>query len=331
MILILSGSEDEHVPLVTKELSSRGAPYLVFDPGDFPESASLAFSIIDGRFTQRDLTVDGEVHDLNTVTAVWHRRPHSPVPHADLQEPSMRNFVDLTSRHVMDGVWETLDCRWLPAKPVVDRAAHNKLKQLVLASELGFELPNTLVTNSPPDFVSFFSDSTQGIVSKSLIQRPITRDGEEIPVIYTRPVDRRDAVRLASIERAPVIFQNYVPKALEIRATVIGAQVFATAIHSQEQRSTLHDWRHYHDGRVKYEAHRLPDDVAARLLSFVERLGLCFGTIDLILTPSGEYVLLEINPNGQWGFIELLTGQRLAAAVADVLTGTQDSSRTDEL
>lgn len=323
MILILSSSEDEHVPLVTHELDLRGEPYLVFDPGSFPEDASVNFQLDRDGGVRRDLTFHGTLYDLTEVTAVWHRRPNAPLPHADLQEPTIRAFVDLTSRHFLDGLWDSLNCLWLPAKPVIDRAAHNKLRQLLLASELGFSLPSTLITNSPSEFLEFYSDHPAGIVSKALIQRPLTLDGEEIPAIYTRPVNRRDSMRFASVKRAPVIFQESIPKDLEIRATVIGGQVFTAAIHSQEQRSTLHDWRHYHDERVKYESHELPTEVEALLLSLVQSLGLCFGAIDLILTPSGEYIFLEINPNGQWGFVEHFTGLPLASAMADLLSHAQ--------
>ena len=96
--------------------------------------------------------------------------------------------------------------------------------------------------------------------------------------------------------------------------------MFAAEIASQSSRLTRYDWRHYDDPSVRYSAHTLPGDIERRCRQLVERLGLSFGAIDLILTPSGEYVFLEINANGQWGFIELSTGLPIAEAVVDFLT-----------
>ena len=48
-------------------------------------------------------------------------------------------------------------------------------------------------------------------------------------------------------------------------------------------------------------------------------LGLVYGAIDMRLTPNGEYVFLEVNPAGQWLFIEQATGQPISAAIAEAL------------
>ncbi|MEV4245300.1 hypothetical protein AB0J63_18065 [Streptosporangium canum] len=47
--------------------------------------------------------------------------------------------------------------------------------------------------------------------------------------------------------------------------------------------------------------------------------GLTYGAIDLILTPDGRYVFLEINPNGQFLWIEDATGLPIGAAIGDLL------------
>lgn len=54
--------------------------------------------------------------------------------------------------------------------------------------------------------------------------------------------------------------------------------------------------------------------------NFFERMHLNFGCFDLIVTPDGEYVFLECNPNGQWLWVELATGLPIAEAIADFLT-----------
>ena len=51
----------------------------------------------------------------------------------------------------------------------------------------------------------------------------------------------------------------------------------------------------------------------------VRRLGLHYGTIDMVLTPDGRYVFLEINPNGQYLWIEKQSGLPITEAVCDLL------------
>jgi glutathione synthase/RimK-type ligase-like ATP-grasp enzyme len=108
---------------------------------------------------------------------------------------------------------------------------------------------------------------------------------------------------------------------VEIRATIVGNRVFAAEIHSQNSPKTRDDWRRYDFDNTPHLPHQLPLDMEQKCVDLVRHLNLNFGAIDLILTPQGEYVFLEINPNGQWGWIEELTGLPICAAIVDLLVG----------
>ena len=69
--------------------------------------------------------------------------------------------------------------------------------------------------------------------------------------------------------------------------------------------------------------HDLPPEVQARCVRLVERLELCYGAIDMILTPDGRYVFLEINPSGQYLWIEKEAGLPISAAICDFLMAGQ--------
>ncbi|MGY2051391.1 MvdC/MvdD family ATP grasp protein [Methylobacterium sp. JK268] len=321
MLLILSRPDDAHVPMVVPKLEARGIPYLWFDPARYPGEAEISIALDGGGVVRRVLHVDGRAHDLSAVTGVWNRRPGEPRAGPAVTDPTHRAFVESVGERFLAGLWDTLDCRWLPATPAVDRRARNKILQLALAARLGFRLPDTLVTNHPEDVLSFIGTHGDGLVSKSLAPFELSLDGEDHVVSYTRPVSRRDAFAVRSVRHAPVIFQGYVRKRVELRVTLVGTHVFAVEIGSQAHRATRHDWRHVSDETVRYSPHALPEPVAERCLRLMRELGLSYGAVDLILTPEGEYVFLEINPNGQWGWIEDLTGLPIAEAVIDHLTG----------
>lgn len=117
----------------------------------------------------------------------------------------------------------------------------------------------------------------------------------------------------------PVIFQAYVPKLFELRITVVGKQVFAAEIHSQQANHTRHDWRRYDNYKTPHLPHQLPCSMEQRCVHLVEQLGLSYGAIDMVVTPDGRYVFLEINPNGQYLWIEETTGLPISDAICDLL------------
>src|SRR5262249_36883674 len=122
-----------------------------------------------------------------------------------------------------------------------------------------------------------------------------------------------------SVRYCPVLFQADVPKRVELRLTVVGDQVFAAEIHSQEANHTRQDWRRYDRYQTPHLPHPLPPEVAERCRQLVSRLGLSYGAIDLTPTPQGLYVSLETNPNGQSLWIDLQTGLPISTAVCDLL------------
>src|SRR4030095_14343430 len=168
MLLILSDPQDAHVSYVATKLEARGAAFLFFDTAKFPERAQMRMGFDQRGVTCRLLTWNGREFDLASVTAVWYRRPGKPQPAATLADETHRYYSEWTSAHFLEGLWETLDCKWLPAKPAADRAAHNKLVQLALASRVGFAVPPTLVTNDPTAFLEFYAACDAQLVSKHL-------------------------------------------------------------------------------------------------------------------------------------------------------------------
>ncbi len=320
MILILTEEADPHADRVIEALRQRSAEWVRFNPARFPSGAEISFACTAAGQVCSLLRVEGETVDLDRVTAVWYRRPQSPEPHEEITDPCTRAHVADECRFTLNDLWHTLDCRWVPAPPAVFRRAEFKAAQLKLAGALGFELPPTLLTNSPAAFLEFYRHHNADVISKLAGNSFLTRFGENY-IRYTEVVSRRDVGYAGSVRYCPVFFQAYVPKRVELRVTVVGQQVFAAEIHSQASNHTRHDWRRYDWFQTTYLPHELPREVERRCLQLVERLGLCYGAIDLILTPDDHYVFLEINPNGQYLWIEDTTGLPISEALCDLLIG----------
>jgi glutathione synthase/RimK-type ligase-like ATP-grasp enzyme len=192
---------------------------------------------------------------------------------------------------------------------------------------MGFELPPTLITNDPDEFLDFYNQHNGNIISKLLGIAFTKHIGAKFNR-YTEVVSKRNVGYAETVRYCPSIFQAYVPKKVELRITVIGEQVFAAEIHSQESHHTRYDWRRYDLYQTPHLPHDLPAEVRQLCVELTRKLGLCYGAIDMILTPDGRYVFIEINPNGQYLWIELLTELPITEALCDLLIAGNAAPKT---
>lgn len=323
MILILTQPFDPTADRVVEMLGARGAEFVRFDPANFPTQVSLSIGYSPDGQMRSLLQVEAKSIDLTQLQAVWSRRPRQPEPHKAIQDAATREFITEDCKTFLQDLWNAVPCRWLPGRPAAIQRAQLKVSHLRLAAELGFELAPTLVTNSREEFLEFYNQHNGNIVSKLAGFSFHKTVGGDTCTRYTEVVSKRDVGYAASLQYCPMILQAYVPKRLELRITVVGRQVFAAEIHSQQTHHTRHDWRRYDLSNTPHFPHALPLEVQELCVQLVERLELCYGAIDMILTPDGRYVFLEINPSGQYGWIEQVTGLPISAAICDFLMAGQ--------
>lgn len=331
MILILTQPFDPHADHVAQMLGERGAEFLRFNPADFPAQASLSAGYSSEGQMRSSLRIGANEIDLTQIQSVWTRRPQAPVPHAEIQDAALREFIASDCRTFVQDLWNALPCPWLPGHPAAIHRAQFKVSQLRLAAELGLELPATLITNNREQFLDFYNQHNGNIISK-VVGAGFDRFMADAASVsrYTEVVSKRDVAYAASLQYCPMILQAYVPKRLELRVTIVGREVFAAEIHSQHTHHTRYDWRRYDMGQTPMFPHALPPEVQARCVRLLQRLELSYGAIDLILTPDGRYVFLEINPSGQYLWIEKETGLPISAAICDFLMAGQGAEHEQQ-
>ena len=324
MILILSDSADPSVRFVTKTLATRGAASLVLDPAALLAAGSLAVTIdpVEGRTRLRAL---GRSIEMSAVSCVWLWRPSVLSEDPRIVDAQARRYALHEWAHVLTDLWHGIPARWIPAPPTAVAVAERKLRQLSLAKSLGFAVPDTRVTNDTSEALDFISEQEADIVTKA----PSTALVKQVKdrTRYTLPFAPRDVASLEALPFAPAMFQAQVPKRFELRVTVVGERVFAAEIHSQAARRTRADWRNYDLSHTPHAVHELPAAVAQRCVALTRALGVCYGALDLVYTPDGEYVFLEINPNGQFGWIEDLTGLPITEALCDLMLSDPRAQR----
>lgn len=218
----------------------------------------------------------------------------------------------------IQGTIVSLNAFHLDPVPTI-RLAENKQLQLQVARSLGLDTPRTLISNNPEAVRKFARECESGMITKMLSSFAIYEEGKE-KVVFTTPVRPEDIENLDGLRFCPMTFQEKIPKALELRTTIVGKRVFTASIDSQSRDRARDDWRRQGIALINsWECYNLPQDVEAKLLQLMDRLGLTYGAIDFIVTPDGRHVFLEVNPVGEFFWLEKCPGLPISRAIADVL------------
>jgi hypothetical protein len=309
VILILSHRADAHAMSVLAALDALGSAARMIDTADFPSRASLRHWF-EGGEQRTEFSTDGRSVDLGTAGVGWWRRPQPFTLEPGIDSDTV-SFAYTECYEAVTGLWAALDIPWVNP-PADDEAAHHKPYQLAVAARAGLKIPRTLITNDPDAARRFIAEQgSDRTVYKTFLASE--QHWRETRIVRPAELHLLDHVRLA-----PVIFQEYVPGVADIRVTVVGPKLFAAAITPAPGGYQV-DYRMDLEG-ARFEATTLPPATEERIGSLMGRLGLVYGAVDLRRTPEGEHVFLEVNPAGEWRFVEERTGQPITQAVADLLT-----------
>lgn len=328
MILIISDPIDGHARLVQQRLKEKGAEAAIFFLGEIPAQSSISAWVEQGRRARirvRRERKPTEI-DLDRVTTVWLRRLAALKPGADLEPEDAQFALDEALAFTLSLGVTLGDRFWV--NPMVHALAtdrgHGKVSQLELARRIGLEVPRTLASNDPEAAKEFVASCHGGAIYKPF--RSPTRSVElddgrkQWCIVFTTKLDDQAIAKLDGVRHAPCIFQEYVPKKLELRITVIGDKVFACEIHSQVHEGSSVDFRkHYALDKTPYRPHTLPREIEEKILRVHRELGLVFGACDVILTPDGRYVFLEVNQQGQFLWLEEMIGSPLLENFCELL------------
>ena len=313
-VLLLTHSGDFYtVDLVSQAIARKDARAIRFNTDLFPSSVKLS---------ARDecahvLTETGEQVSTAEVRAVWARKLWSPRMSDDLDE-RYRSMCVNESVAALEGFLDALhDARWVNDLER-QRAAENKQRQLRLAVRAGLRVPRTLVTNDPVAARQFFAETEGETVAKLLRPLAVSMDAAQ-PFVYTNRVREEDLNGAETLRHSPMVFQELIPKARELRVAYVAGEAYAAALDASGTSRGRTDWRRAAPDECRWEKAQLPDEVSSGLRVLMLELGLVFGAIDLICTPSGEHVFLEVNPSGEWGMLERDLGLPISEAIAGAL------------
>lgn len=317
VILLLTHSGDFFtIDRVMEAIQEKGAIPFRLDTDKFPQEVLLTAKF-DGSKSVHQLTYNNQSITPEQVRSVWTRRIWTPEISANLA-PQFRDACIRESQATLTGFWDSLrSARWLDHLTQIN-TAKDKLLQLRLAMEVGLVIPPTLVTNNPNAVREFFPEVQGKMVSKLLTAIAHSMDSPDY-FLYTSKVKQEDIESADSLRYCPMVFQGEIPKQLELRVVFVNGQVFVGALDSSVYNNSTVDWRRPGVELGAWQSHDLPLSLVNQIRDFMAKLGLNFGAFDFILTPTGEYVFLEVNPGGEWGMLEKDLGLPISNAIADFL------------
>jgi glutathione synthase/RimK-type ligase-like ATP-grasp enzyme len=298
--LIPTYPADVHAVEVAQVLEERGHETVLWHGSDFPTLQSASVDIRGGKVGW-ELSGLGLDEVRPPFDVVWYRRPTTPVLPATLHPgdlPVARRecydfFAGLYHLAAPDAFW---------VNPLTARRAELKPVQLRDAVRAGLTVPTTLLSNDPARIRRFLEEHQGRAIYKPF--HPAQWDGgDRAAVLLTSEVGLDDLPEDEILRLTPGIFQARIEKAHELRVTVMGEHMVTARLLSQESDETRTDWR-AGAGRLQVEPGRLPREVEEGCLRLMRSLGILFGAFDFIVTPEGEHVFLEVNPAGQFLWVE---------------------------
>jgi glutathione synthase/RimK-type ligase-like ATP-grasp enzyme len=294
------------------ELEARGANFVRFNTEDYPERVGVAWDLDACRFEFGQGTTR-----LDDIGAIWYRRPVAP--EWTRLSGERAGWATGEALESLRGIWRTYSGLWVN-HPDANELASSKLEQLRRARHLGFDLPDTVVTNESAVVQRLAERHGSPLICKPIRSGYIELDGRE-RLFFTSAVTEDALASFAQGDPTPYLFQQKIEKQHEFRVTVIGDKVFAVRLDSQIREDSQVDWRRGDQMKLAHTPDVLPRDTEDRCRALTRSYGLAFGAIDLALDTEGRYVFFEINPNGQWAWLEQMTDVPLRSALADLLMG----------
>jgi hypothetical protein len=323
-ILILTDKLDMHPSSVINLMKEQNIPFFRLNTESLMTDYDFAW------FHKNAATPDFYIKDRNNgkiiwgheIWSVWYRKPGAPesLPFCINQEIDRHNLTEgkqffIYLMYYLSDIYSMGNHLW-------DKRANSKMVQSQLAVELGMEIAPTCISNNKEDIVEF-SNQFDSISLKSLRDHNVMTTDGKVYHLSTLKVASNQLMEQPeeSFSQTVVFAQQYIEKKYELRVTVMGSHIFTCKLDSQALTASTGavDWRDGYDYGLKHEMIDTPTVIGDFCRKYLQRLCLNFGCFDFIVKPNGEYVFLECNPNGQWGWIEDECHVPMSEAMVDCL------------
>lgn len=307
-VLILTSEEDVTADMVVLHLNGSGVPVVRLDPADLTGAVALSGEYAHGAF-RGHLSAGGRLVSLSGLRSIWVRRPGTPAARGP--EPS--EWLTEESSQALYGMLRGSDARWMNHPDAARRARH-KPWQLRLAQRSGLPVPATLITTFPQaarEFAERFPDLVVKPVSGAHPQNP----PRAVPTSRVAP----DA-DFTAVAFGPTLLQRRIAKRADIRLTVVGERLLAARKETAPDAAPDEVDVRFASSARPWCPTDVPPRVATAVRAYLRDAELSYGAFDFAEDRDGTWWFLECNQSGQFGFVEVDTGQPIARSIAEWLS-----------
>ncbi|MFI5567114.1 ATP-grasp ribosomal peptide maturase [Streptomyces sp. NPDC051740] len=307
-VLILTCEEDVTADMVVVHLNGSGVPVVRLDPADLTGGVSLSGEYVHGRF-RGHLSAGGRLVSIGGLRSVWVRRPGTPAGRA----PQPSAWLTEEASQALYGMLRGCDARWMNHPDAARRARH-KPWQLRLAQRCGLPVPATVITTFPRaarEFAERFPDLVVKPVSGAHPQDP----PRAVPTSRVAPDTDFSAVAFG-----PTLLQRRIAKRADIRLTAVGERLLAARKVTRPDADPEEVDVRFAVPGSPWEPAEVPARTADAVRAYLRRSELAYGAFDFAEDADGTWWFLECNQSGQFGFVEVETGQPIARTIAEWLS-----------
>ncbi|MCH0566547.1 MULTISPECIES: ATP-grasp ribosomal peptide maturase [unclassified Streptomyces] len=307
-VLILTSEEDVTADMVVVHLHALGAPVVRLDPADLTSGVALSGEYVHGAF-RGHLSSAGRLVSLDGLRSVWMRRPGAAATRAAAPSP----WLTEESEQALYGMLRGAQVRWMNHPDAARRARH-KPWQLRLAQRSGLPVPATLITTFPQaarEFAERYPDLVVKPVSGAHPQDP----PQAVPTSRVAP-----DVDFTAVAYGPTLLQRRVAKGADVRLTAVGGSLLAARKPTAPDADPDQVDVRFAPSSGPWLPAEVPPRIADAVRAYLTEAELAYGAFDFAEDADGTWWFLECNQSGQFGFVEVDTGQPISRAIAEWLS-----------
>ena len=299
MVLILTNSDDATSDFLCNSLEQRKVKYCRLNTDTITRDCKIDYTLCAAH-----LSFGAEYLCSTDIKTLWLRRPKNllfseiKAPETDHAAGEWMEALEGFLAHI------PID-RWIN-HPSANAGASHKIEQLSRARQIGLAVPDTLLTQHPEAVRQFWTKHKNKIVVKPLSSGYIERqDKVNDTVIYTSLVSNEEIENIELICGCPTLFQEAISKSSDIRVCYLDGSITAVELVSLTDGQQILDIRRNNMTNVTYRVLKMPVNIESMLIKLVRSYNLRFAAVDFVIDKKGNWIFLEINPNGQWAWLDL--------------------------
>lgn len=297
-VLILTKKIDIESDLLGIQLLKNGIEYVKITEEDIPLKFGIEFSV--GQTNRFLFKLGRKVFDLKSIKIVLFR--YFDLKFLEYYSGVYQLYFQQQWYQIFNYLQTILNCTWINC-PHNTFEAENRLNQLLLAKNLGFNIPETTITNVSESAQSFLETHTNEVIVKVLHHHEITSNQVSHRFLTTN-INQDMVSKFDQLKFAPLVFQEKIRNQEEIRITIIGNRIFPVRLSTNKDKNEFSDLHKIQEKDLRFEILELDKKFRKMCLKLNQVLGLEVSSLDFIVDNNGLIYFLEVNPVGDWNWLE---------------------------